>query len=146
MLQNKNAANRKILIFTDEDRPNANKPNDVLRAVQRAKDLASQDIILELYPFNKADQPFNFSLFYINIIPVDEENPEIMDGAEKLDDLVFKMHRKEYKKRRLGTLNFALCPEMTVAMNYYCLLRETKKPTPAKVHLKDNKKLKTVTS
>ena len=147
LAQNKNVANRRILIFTDEDKPNGNRPNEMQRAIQRAKDLAQQDITLELFPLNKIDKVFNFQSFYIQIIPIDENDPiENMVGSEKLEELVFKMHTKEYKKRRLGTLNFALCPETSIAVNYYCLLRETKKPTPAKVHLQDNKKLKTVTS
>ena len=147
LAQNKNVANRRILIFTDEDRPNATRPNEVQRAIQRAKDLAQQDILLELYPLNKAESAFNFQNFYIKIVPVDEDDPEEnISGTDKLEDLVFKMHTKEYKKRKLGTLNFALCPDMTIAMSYYCLLRESKKPTPSKVYQKDNKKLKTVTS
>lgn len=145
--QNKNSANRRILIFTDEDKPNATRPHDLQRAVQRAKDLAQQDITIELFPLNKPDKNFNFQSFYMQIIPIDENDPdEAIVGAEKLEDLVFKMHTKEYKKRKLGTLPFALCPDMTIALSYYCLLRESKKPTPAKVNQKDNKKLKSVTS
>lgn len=145
--QNKNTANRRILIFTDEDRPNFNKPNEIQRTIQRAKDLAQQDILLELYPLNKNNKAFNFASFYIQIIPVDEQTPDqSLNGFEKLEELVYKMHTKEYKKRRLGTLNFALCPNMTISMNYYCIVKESKKPTPSKVHLKDNKKLKTITS
>ncbi|OMJ95374.1 hypothetical protein SteCoe_1293 [Stentor coeruleus] len=147
LAQNKNSANRRILLFTDEDRPNANHPREIDIAVQRAKDLAQQDISLELYPLNKPDKAFNFQAFYIRVIPVDEdESIENINGLEKLEDLICKMHTKEYKKRKLGTINFALCPNMFIAMNYYCVFRESKKPTPSKLHAKDNKKLKSVTS
>lgn len=144
--QNKNPANRKILIFTDEDRPNANRPNDLQRTIQRARDLAQQDILLELFPFNKPDRQFDFNSFFINIIPADEDNQGPITAIEKLDDLTTQMHMREYRKRKLGTINFALCPEMSISVSYYCMFRESKKPAPSKLHKKDNKKLKTVTS
>lgn len=145
LTQNKNPANRRILIFTDEDRPNPQKPNDVQRTIQRARDLSQQDIVLELFPFNKPDRAFNFNSFYNNIIPVDEDQPQA-SAIEKLEDLTTQMHIREYRKRKLGTIQFALCPNMSISLNYYCMFRESKKPTPSKLHKKDNKKLKTVTS
>ena len=146
LTQNKNPANRRILLFTDEDKPNSNRPNDLQRTIQRARDMAQQDIILELFPFNKPEHLFNFNTFFVNIIPVDEENQGPINVIEKLEDLTTQMHIREYRKRKLGTIDFALCPNMTISVNYYCIFRESKKPTPSKLNKKDNKKLKTVTS
>ena len=56
------------------------------------------------------------------------------------------IHKKEFKKRRLGTIDFMLAPEMKIAVNYYCMFREVRKPTPVKLYSVDNRKLKTVTS
>jgi ATP-dependent DNA helicase 2 subunit 1 len=145
LTQNKNPANRRILIFTDEDRPNRNRANDLQRTIQRARDLAQQDIVLELFPFNKLGQAFDFNSFYAQIIPIDEDQPQV-DAIEKLEDLTTQMHIREYRKRKLGTVHFALCPNMSISMNYFCMLRESKKPTPSKLNKKDNKKLKSVTS
>jgi len=65
---------------------------------------------------------------------------------DRLEDLISTMHKREFKKRTLGTLNFMLSPNMKIAVNYYCMFRATKKPSPVKLHAKDNKKLKTITS
>ncbi|CAG9331717.1 unnamed protein product [Blepharisma stoltei] len=140
-------ASRRIFLFTNQDRPNQNKPNDMQRALQRAKDLAEQDIMLELFPFNQGAHKFDFEAFFAGAIALEEdEAKEPILGAEKLEDLIAVMHKKEYKKRTLGTLNFMLSPTMKVAVNYYCMFRATKKPSPVKLHAKDNKKLKTITT
>jgi ATP-dependent DNA helicase 2 subunit 1 len=145
--QQKGAASRRIFLFTNEDQPNQNRPGDMRRAMQRARDLSEQDILLELFPFNKRGQQFDIKAFYADVIAIEEdEQAQPLVGAEKLDDLITVMHKRKYKKRTLGRIPFALSPGMSISVGYYCMIRETHKPTPVKLHAQDNKRLKTVTT
>jgi len=147
LTHNTSSSSRRILLFTDEDQPNQDKPHDMQRALTRARDLGEQDITLEVFPFNRLNHNFDFRVFYAQAVVLDEdEAAQEVTGAEKLEELMSIMHKREFKKRRLGTLDFVLSPYMKIAVNYYCMLRETKKPTPVKLHSESNKKLKTTTS
>jgi ATP-dependent DNA helicase 2 subunit 1 len=144
--QNKAGSGRRMLLFTDEDAPDSDRPQDAARAVQRARDLAEQNVLLELFPFNRGGRQFDFQRFYRNVVSFEEDDVvEAAVGAERLEDLMFLMHKKEFRKRNLGTQRLVLAPDLSVGVKFFCTLKETKKPTPVKLHRKDNKRLKTVT-
>lgn len=145
--QNKGAASRRIFLFTNDDQPNQNRPAEMRRAMQRARDLSEQDILLELFPFNKRGQQFDVKAFYAEVIAIDEdEQAQPMVGSDKLDDLITVMHKRKYKKRTLGRIPFSLSPGTSISVGYYCMVKESHKPTPVKLHAQDNKRLKTVTT
>ena len=140
------AADRRIFLFTDEDQPNQRQPQDQRRAIQRAKDLAEQNISIDIFPFNKPGGKFDFRLFYQEIIAIDvDENADPIVGAERLEDLTSLMRKKQFKKRTQGKAMFQLTPTMRIAVKYYVPFRRTSKPFPVKLNAKDNKKLKSVT-
>lgn len=144
--QNKSGSGRRMLLFTDEDFPDQDRPQDAARAVQRARDLAEQNVLLELFPFNRRGAKFDFHKFYRNVVSFEEDDVvEAAIGAERLEDLMFQMHKKEFRKRTLGSQRLTLAPDLSVGVKFFCMLKETKKPTPVKLHRKDNKRLKTVT-
>lgn len=139
-------SDRRIFLFTDEDQPNQRQPQDQRRAVQRAKDLAEQNITIELFPFNKPAGRFDFRLFFQEILAIDtDENADPIVGAEKLDDLKSLMRKKQFKKRTQGKAMFQVTPAMQIAVKYYVPFRRTSRPVPVKLNAKQNKKLKTVT-
>ena len=140
------AADRRIFLFTDEDQPNQRQPQDQRRAIQRAKDLAEQNITIELFPFNKPQGKFDFRLFYQEILAIDQdENADPIVGAERLEDLTSLMRKKQFKKRTQGKALFQVTPTMRIAVKYYVPFRRTSRPVPVKLNAKDNRRMKTVT-
>ena len=82
----------------------------------------------------------------MNIVTVEEdEQLGAITGSERLNDLIQVLHKKEYNKRTLGRVLWSITPTMNVGVKFYCLYKDTKKPTAVKLHAKDNAKLKTLT-
>ena len=70
----KQSFNKRIFLFTNEDDPG--NPNEKSLAQQRANDLSSLEVDIELFPMPKPTQAkpaFDVKKFYGNIITFDEE-------------------------------------------------------------------------
>jgi len=95
----------RIFLFSDCDQPG--NQADLAMALQRAKDLESLNVDVELFPlpiYTQMRPVFDIKKFYASIITFDEE--EIANGLldiegaqSRLFELMKRIRQKEYKKR-----------------------------------------------
>lgn len=119
-------------------------------AQQRASDLASLGVDIELFPMPKPNQQrpvFDVKKFYANIISFDEEEQfsetlGIQGTQSRISELMKRIRMKEFRKRTQGKCLFSLTPKAQIALSFYTTIMPTKKPTAAKVNAVNNKQLK----
>lgn len=118
------------------------------QSVQRAKDLSELGIDIELFGMYKGDKPFDASLFFQDIISIDEEDFTgnlTMDANVKFEELRARVRRKEFKKRALGRIPFVLRPGLQMGVRLYNLVKEAKKNQHILLASKSNQRVKIVT-
>lgn len=113
-------SSKRIFLFTTKDLPPV--PDKSTQEVENAqadthsKQLYDADIDLELFPIRVKKQIFDYSRFYSTIIKVDAEeaNDYILNQSEKLSDLATRVRRREFKKKRLGRVDFRIAEGVIV--------------------------------
>jgi ATP-dependent DNA helicase 2 subunit 1 len=119
------AGTKRVFLFTNEDNPNAGQPGMRERSITRGRDLAQVQISIELFCMNKpGDHQFDPSLFYEQIIAVDEEEDSerlVLGAAAKFEELQARVRRKEFKKRALGRIPLRIGTELEVGLRIYNL-------------------------
>ena len=109
-----NMSSKRIFLFTTRDIPpipdKSSQEVEIAQAETHAKQLEDADIDLELFPIRIKGQIFDYSKFYQSIIKVDaEEAAEYLLGqSDKLSDLAARVRRREFKKKRLGRVDFRI--------------------------------------
>lgn len=105
---------QRIFLFTTQDVPPVPDKStlevEVAQAQTHAQQLDEFEIELELFPIRVKGQLFDYSKFYSSIIKVDAEEATeyILSQCEKLSDLATRIRRREFKKRRLGRVDFRI--------------------------------------
>eukprot|EP00743_Colponemidia_sp_Colp-15_P002621 GILK01002839.1.p1 GENE.GILK01002839.1~~GILK01002839.1.p1 ORF type:complete len:631 (-),score=167.71 GILK01002839.1:47-1906(-) len=144
---NKNFTKR-IFLFTNEDDPSKGDESIKNRSLQRAHDLEEAGVTIELFALNPVDHDFDATLFYQDLIAVDDEDVGsrlAVNGSTKVEELTRKIRQKEFKKRAVGKVNFAISPNMEIAVRFFSMIQEAKKPNPIQLEAKSNKPLKSET-
>ncbi len=144
----KQSFNKRIFLFTNEDNPGSQKEKDL--AEQRASDLGSLAVDIELFPMPKASQQkpvFDVKKFYANIITFDEEEQFsellMVEGTRnRMGELMKRIRQKEFRKRTQGKCLFSLTPKSQIALSFYTTVLPTKKPNAVKINAVNNKPLK----
>jgi ATP-dependent DNA helicase 2 subunit 1 len=114
---------KRVFLFTNNDNPNQDSPALQAQAKQRAQDLRQLGIQIELFPLNRANQPFLGSKFYYNIVEAGEEGDlDQLDGTSKLQELLDRARAKEYKKRSQGRISFFPTPDTEIGIRMYVIL------------------------
>lgn len=109
-----NMTSQRIFLFTTQDSPPIPEKSsldvEVAQAQTHAKQLEEFEIELELFPIRVKGHLFDYSKFYSSIIKVDAEEATdyILSQCEKLSDLATRIRRREFKKRRLGRVDFRI--------------------------------------
>jgi hypothetical protein len=108
-------SSKRIFLFTSCDTvpcPPKSTPAEALaQALQYVKELQNAEVEIELFPIRAKGKIFDYSLFYANVITVDPEeaNQELLTGpSDKLADLAVRIRRREFKKKRLGRVDFRI--------------------------------------
>lgn len=147
----KQSFSKRLFVFTDSDMPGSG--NDLNLALQRAKDLASLNVDIELFAlphFNQMRPMFDIRRFYANIITFDEDEfanglLDVEEAQTRLFELMRRIRQKEFKKRIQGKCLFEIAGGASVAMSFFTTLMPAKKPSAVKVRACDHKPLKTTT-
>ena len=113
----KQSYNKRIFLFTNEDNPGSQ--GDKAMAEQRANDLGSLGVDIELFPLPKPSQQrpaFDVKKFYANIITFDEEEQfsemlGIQGTQSRITELMKRIRQKEFRKRTQGKCLFSLTPK-----------------------------------
>ena len=137
--------NRRIFLFTENDNPMANNPNDRIKTIQRAKDMLDSEIIIELFPMS-INKPFDMKRFFSDIIPHSNEDLILTKDicADRIIELNKRIRQKEFKKRRLGQCPFYITKDVKIQINCYSSIRKAVKPNSHFIEAKYNKQLSSI--
>lgn len=118
-------------------------------ALQRAKDLESLSVDIELFPvpcYSQMRPLFDIKKFYANIISYDED--EIANGLldvegaqSRLFELMKRIRQKEFKKRTQGKCMFEISGGTKIGLSFFTTIMPAKKPGAKKVNKENNKPL-----
>lgn len=107
-------SSKRIFLFTTRDLPpvpdKSSQEVEIAQAQTHAKQLEDADVDLELFPIRVKGQLFDYSKFYSTIIKVDadEAGEYLINASDKLSDLASRIRRREFKKKRLGRVDFRI--------------------------------------
>ncbi|XP_074308685.1 ATP-dependent DNA helicase 2 subunit KU70 isoform X2 [Silene latifolia] len=125
-------ADKRILLFTNEDDPFGTMKGviklDMTRTtLQRAKDAQDLGISIELLPLSRADRDFNVSIFYADMLGLEDDAlVEFTSSAvERLEDLKDQLRKRMFKKRRYRTFTLSIANGVSIQLSAYALLRPT---------------------
>ncbi|KAJ9573651.1 hypothetical protein L9F63_008992 [Diploptera punctata] len=117
---------KRILLFTNNDNPHSGSPNKQHQARIKAKDLGQTEIDLELLHIGSS---FNSEIFYKEIIQFvkgdDTDDWRIPNPANRFEELMARVCRKDHKKRSMGNLHFELGDGVKLGITVYNLVRPT---------------------
>lgn len=134
---------KRIMLFTNNDNPHAEDPALQRRAKTKSRDLNEVGIAIELMHIQPPDHPFDSSLFYQDVIQMDEDEGGILpDPAEKFEELLTRVQKKEHKKRPLATLPFMLADGIELGVSVYNLCRPTTKSSYVNLDSHTNEEVK----
>lgn len=137
---------KRVFLFTNNDSPNADHPTLQAQAKQRAADLRQLGIHIELFPLNRASEPFLASKFYVDIVESGEEGDlELLDGTSKLQELLDRARSREFKKRSQGKISFYVTPDTEIGIRIYNLVQETKKGSTTLLDGRTSQPIRTIT-
>lgn len=125
-------ANKRILLFTNEDDPFGNLKGvtklDMTRTtLQRAKDAQDLGISIELLPLSSPDREFNISLFYADLLGLEGDALAdfVPSSIERLQDMKDQLRKRMFKKRRYRTYTLSIANGVSIQLSAYALLRPT---------------------
>ncbi|KAJ4968377.1 hypothetical protein NE237_015078 [Protea cynaroides] len=123
---------KRILLFTNEDDPfgsikGATRTDMTRTTIQRAKDAQDLGISIELLPFSGPDDEFNASLFYADLLGLEDDHLKqlILSAGEKLEDMKDQLRKKMFKKRKVRRITFSIVNGISIELNTYALIRPT---------------------
>ncbi|KAG1651402.1 X-ray repair cross-complementing protein 6 [Nymphon striatum] len=135
---------KRLLLFTCNDDPHEGKTQLQNQAKKRAADLFDVGIEIYLMHLKKPEISFEISTFYQDIIQVpDDEITVLPNAAEKLDELMTRVRRKDHKKRALSNVPFCLGKGINLSVGVFSLVLPQKKPTSVSLYKQNNEIVKT---
>ncbi|KAF2286139.1 hypothetical protein GH714_010826 [Hevea brasiliensis] len=124
-------ARKRILLFTNEDDPfgsikGAAKADMTRTTLQRAKDAQDLGISIELLPLGRPDEEFNVSLFYAQLIGLEDDDAQFMPSAgQKLEDMKDQLRKQMFAKRIVRRITLLIANGLSIELNMYALIRPT---------------------
>ena len=142
---------QRIFLFTAECEPPVPADRDLETAISQAmvyvQQLATANVEIELFPIRVAGKIFDYTKFYGDIVTVDpdEANEQVLNPSSKLSDLAVRIRRREFKKRRLGRVDFRIGEGVIVGTQFYALINQVKLPSSINLNAENNKPVKITT-
>ncbi|CAO2830731.1 unnamed protein product [Amaranthus hypochondriacus] len=125
-------ADKRMLLFTNEDDPfgtlkGVAKLDMTRTTLQRAKDAQDLGISIELLPLSYPDTEFNVSLFYADMLGLEDNAlvDFVPSSVERLQDMKDQLRKRMYKKRRYRIYTLSIVNGISIQMSAYALLRPT---------------------
>lgn len=125
-------ADKRILLFTNEDDPfgslkGITKMDMIRTTLQRAKDAQDLGISIELLPLSRADEDFNVSHFYAELLGLDDNDLTtfLPAAGERFEDMKDQLRKRMFKKRRVRRIVFIIASGISIELNTYALIRPT---------------------
>lgn len=137
---------KRVMLFTNNDNPHAGDPFLQKQAKTKSTDLSEIGIAIELMHIQPPGRHFDSSLFYQDIIHMDDDEGGLLpDPAEKFEELLTRVQKKEYKKRAMTTLPFMLADGVELGVSVYHLCRSATKSGYINLDSRTNEEVKTHT-
>ncbi|RDD40807.1 X-ray repair cross-complementing protein 5 [Trichoplax sp. H2] len=138
---------KRIMLFTNNDDPHEGNLSLKRLAQTKAKDLNDIGIEIELMHIQSANNIFDITKFYQDIItiPEDEDVGAVPDASGKFDELLIRVRAKDHKKRSLMKIPLNLGQDLEVGVTIFSLCRPTSRPSYVQLDSKTNQVVKTVT-
>lgn len=145
-LGSKMESSKRIFLFTSEDTPPGGSEINRVQAKKHADQLSSSEIDIELFPIRMKGKMFNYSAFYSDIITLDPDdiNNDLIDPSDKLSDLAVRIRKREFKKKRLGRVDFRIGEGVIVGTQFYALINQIKMPSGLNLNAENNKIVRTI--
>jgi ATP-dependent DNA helicase II len=133
---------KKIILLTCVDDPHADSTQKKRQVMQKATDLHSTGVYLDVFPIGRG---FRLDKFFKDLVQLaDDENPlDKADPAERLDDLLRIVRKRIYKKRSIGRTFLTLGPGVKLSISTYNLVQKASKPTKVNLARDTNEEVKT---
>ncbi|KAL2905967.1 ATP-dependent DNA helicase 2 subunit KU70 [Bienertia sinuspersici] len=124
--------NKRMLLFTNEDDPfgtlkGVTKLDMTRTTLQRAKDAQDLGISIELLPLSNQDEEFNISLFYADMLGLDDDAVAnfVPSSTLRLQEMKDQLRKRMFKKRRYRTYTLSIANGVSIQLSAYALLRPT---------------------
>lgn len=143
--KSKNSIQR-IWLFTNDDNPNKNFPDQRQRAIQQAMDSNELDREIQLFHIKNGTGSFDHTKYFSKLITVSEDDgnePKISDVGD-LKGIMEEIRKKLHKKRRLSSLNFTISEgkngqeSIAFSVEMFATIMSTKKPAGKHLESKTN--------
>lgn len=132
-----NFSSRRLFLVTDNDNPHSNEKELRNASAVRAKDLYDLGVVIELFPIATADQGFDRTKFYDDIVyrqmPGDENAPAPLSQAAKtsasgggislLQSLISNINSKAAARRAVFTSPMEIGPGLKIGIKGYTTLK-----------------------
>lgn len=133
---------KKIVLMTDNDDPHKNNNAKQHQARKKAEDLNGLGIKLDILPFGSS---FNGDVFYKEILKiVNGEDVTLPDGEQKVNELLERTYRKDFKRRAVSKTQLNLNNEIRIGIEVYNFYRQLNIPSIMKLDRRSNEPLKSV--
>ncbi|EDO49291.1 predicted protein [Nematostella vectensis] len=121
-------SHKRIMLFTNCDHPHIDDLHLQKRAKTKAEDLREVGINIELLSMLPAGGSFDPSAFYQDIVVFEEdEDGRISNAAEKFEELLRRVQKKDHKKRSMGSIPFTISEGVEFGVNIFNLCRSATK-------------------
>nr|CAD7257666.1 unnamed protein product [Timema shepardi] len=135
---------QRVLVFTNTCDPHKDNPHKQNQARKKAEDLGKSGMDLELLHLGTN---FDTSLFYKDLLQLargdDDFDWDLPNPAIKLEELLSRVCRKDYKKRSVGKLYLTLGAGVRISVGVYNLARVTPMPKTQNLNRDTNEIVKT---
>ncbi|CAG2053768.1 unnamed protein product [Timema podura] len=135
---------QRVLVFTNTCDPHKDNPHKQNQARKKAEDLGKSGMDLELLHLGAN---FDTGLFYKDLLQLakgdDDPDWDIPNPATKLEELLSRVCRKDYKKRSVGKLYLTLGKGVRISVGVYNLARVTPMPKTQNLNRDTNEIVKT---
>nr|CAD7456975.1 unnamed protein product [Timema tahoe] len=135
---------QRVLVFTNTCDPHKDNPHKQNQARKKAEDLGKSGMDLELLHLGAN---FDTGLFYKDLLQLakgnDDPDWDLPNPATKLEELLSRVCRKDYKKRSVGKLYLTLGKGVRISVGVYNLARVTPMPKTQNLNRDTNEIVKT---
>lgn len=137
---------KRVMLFTNNDSPHADDSALQRQAKTKSRDLAEIGIEIDLMHIQPPGRAFDSSIFYQDVIQLDDDECGILpDPAEKFEELIYRVQRKEYKKGAMTNLPLTLADGIELGVSVYNLCRPATKSSYVNLDSHSNEEIKTHT-
>lgn len=141
----------RVYVLTNDADPSRGTKSIRERSIRSAKDLLHAGVAVDvMFLRSRSDITFDSSLFFLDIVHLDEDDWERRRDAicttplGSMEELQCAVRAKEVKKRATARLPFRIGDGVTLGVAFYSLVRKATRPAKVNVRSSDMRRLHSV--